>query len=235
MGRKAKYTKETKIKVVNEYIKGIKSIGDIAYELGCCKETVRGWVMMFKECGEEVFNDKPHNKSYTKEFKETVIKEYFEGKGSITDLRVKYKILGYDTLRRWILKYNNGIILSDYKPMSEVYTMKSRKVSYEERIEIVNYCMSNDYDYKSTANKYNVPYSQVYTWVKKVKENGYGALEPQKKGPKPKNIIQPKTPEDILELENERLRRENERLQIELEVLKKKHRLKKRANTQRLN
>ena len=86
------------------------------------------------------------------------IKEYFEGKGSIPDLRVKYKILGYDTLRRWILKYNNGIILTDYKPMSEVYTMKSRKVSYEERIEIVNYCMSNDYDYKSTANKYNVPY-----------------------------------------------------------------------------
>ena len=34
MGRKAKYTKEIKIKVVNEYIKGIKSIGDIAYELG---------------------------------------------------------------------------------------------------------------------------------------------------------------------------------------------------------
>lgn len=229
MGRKNKYSKELKLKVVNEYIKGMKSLGNIAYELGCCKETVRGWVMMYKECGEEVFNDKPHNKSYTKEFKETVVKEYFEGKESIPDLRVKYKILGYDTLRRWILKYNNGIILSDYKPMSEVYTMKSRKVSYEERIEIVNYCMSNNDDYKSTANKYNIPYSRVYTWVKKVKENGYGALEPQKKG----NLIQPKTPEEMLELENERLRRENERLQLELEVLKKKHRLQKRANTQR--
>ena len=103
MGRINKYSKELKLKVVHEYIKGIKSLGNIAYELGCCKETVRGWVMMFKECGEEVFNDKPHNKSYTKEFKETVIKEYFEGKGSIPDLRVKYKILGYDTLRRWIL------------------------------------------------------------------------------------------------------------------------------------
>lgn len=111
--------------------------------------------------------------------------------------------------------------------------MKSRKVSYEERIEIVNYCMSNNDDYKSTANKYNIPYSRVYTWVKKVKENGYGALEPQKKGPKPKNLIQPKTPEEVLELENERLRRENERLQLELEILKKKHRLQKRANTQR--
>ena len=233
MGRKNKYSKELKLKVVNEYIKGIKSLGNIAYELGCCKETVRGWVMMFKECGEEVFNDKPNNQSYTKEFKEKVVKEYLDGKGSIPDLSVKYKILGYDTLRRWILKYNNGIILTDYKPMSEVYTMKSRKVSYEERIEIVNYCLANDYDYKSTANKYNVPYSQVYTWVSKVKKNGYESLKLHKKGPKLKNLVEPKTSEELLELENERLRKENERLQLEVEVLKKKHRLQRRTDTQK--
>ena len=98
----------------------------------------------------------------------------------------KYKIFSYESIRQWILKYKDGIMLTDYKPMSEVYTMKSRKVSYEERIEIVNYCIANNYDYKGTADKYNVPYSQVYTWVKKVKENGYGSLELKKKGPKPK-------------------------------------------------
>ena len=94
-------------------------------------------------------------------------------------------------------------------------------LSYEERIEIVNYCISNNYDYKGTTNKYHVPYAQVYTWVKKVKENGYEALKFQKKGPKPKHLVEPKTSEELLELENERLRRENERLQLELEVLKK--------------
>lgn len=233
MGRKAKYTKEIKIKVVNEYIKGIKSIGDIAYELGCCKETVRGWVLMYKEHGDDIFDDKPHNQSYTKEFKEKVVKEYLDGEGSIIDLKTKYKILGYNTLKKWILQYNNGIILTDYKPMSEVYTMKSRRVSYEERIEIVNYCMSNDYDYKSTANKYNVPYSQVYTWVSKVKKNGYESLKLHQKGPKPKNLVEPKTSEELLELENERLRKENERLQLEVEVLKKKHRLQRRTDTQK--
>ena len=138
-----------------------------------------------------------------------------------------------ETLRKWILKYNNGIILADYKPMSEVYSMKYRKVSYEERIEIVNYCISNNYDYKSTVNKYFIPYAQVYTWVKKVKEKGYESLKLQKKGRKSKHLVKSKTQEDLLELENERLRRENERLQLELEVLKKKHRLQKRANTQR--
>ena len=108
--------------------------------------------------------------------------------------------------------------------------MKSRKVSYEERIEVVNYCITNNYDYKDTADKYNVPYSQVYTWVKKVKENGYESLKLQKKGPKPKYLVEPQTNEELLQLEIERLRREKERLELEVEVLKKKHRLQKRAN-----
>ena len=97
---------------------------------------------------DSIFNDKPFNSTYTREFKENVVKEYLDGKGSIESLQIKYKILSNSTLRKWILKYNNGIILKDYKPMSEVYTMKSRKVSYEERIEIVNYCIANNYDYK---------------------------------------------------------------------------------------
>lgn len=233
MGRKNKYSKEIKIKVINEYIKGFKSIKNIAYDLGCSIKAVRDWIKMYNKYGADIFDDKPRNQSYTKEFKEKVVKEYLDGKGSIDDLKIKYKILSNRSLRKWILKYNNGIILADYKPMSEVYTMKSRKVSYEERIEIVNYCISNNYDYKDTANKYHVPYSQVYTWVKKVKENGYESLKLQKKGPKPKYLVEPKTSEELLELENERLRRENELLQLEVEVLKKKHRLQKRANTQR--
>lgn len=232
MGRKNKYTKEIKLKAIQEYINGSKSLSEISNKLECHLETVREWVTMYRGRGESIFDDKKNNQSYSKEFKEQIVKEYLNGKGSLTDLRIKYNILSDSTIFNWISKYNNGIILTDYKPMSEVYTMKSRKVSYEERIEIVNYCISHDYDYKGAANKYNVPYSQVYTWVKKVKENGYESLKSQQKGPKPKYLVEPKTSEELLELENERLRKENERLQLELEVLKKKHRLQKRANTQ---
>ena len=215
MGRKNKYSKETKIKVINEYITGIKSLSDISKNIECSEKSVRNWVMMYKEYGADIFDNKPHNKSYTKEFKEKVVKEYLAGEGSLRDIQLKYK---------------DGIMLTDYKPMSEVYTMKSRKVSYEERIEVVNYCITNNYDYKDTADKYNVPYSQVYTWVKKVKENGYESLKLQKKGPKPKYLVEPQTNEELLQLEIERLRREKERLELEVEVLKKKHRLQKRAN-----
>ena len=221
MGRKPKYTKETKIKAIKEYIEGRKSFIDICNDLNCGKTPLRMWIKLFNQYGDSIFDDKPFNSTYTREFKENVVKEYLDGKGSIESLQIKCKILSHSTLRKWILKYNKGIILKDYKPMSEVYTMKSRKVSYEERIEIVNYCISNNYDYKGTANKYFIPYAQVYTWVKKVKENGYESLKLQKKCLKSKYLVESKTSEELLELENERLKRENERLQLELEVLKK--------------
>ena len=225
MGRKNKYTKETKLKAIQEYINGVKSINVICRELKCSYIKFYDWVKMFNKYGESIFEDKPHNSHYSKEFKEQAIKEYLAGEGSLRDIQLKYKILSPETLRKWILKYNNDIILTDYKPMSEVYTMKSRKVSYEERIEIVNYCIANNYDYKGTADKYN-----VHTWVKKVKENGYESLKLQKKGPKSKYLVEPKTNEELLQLEIERLRREKERLELEVEVLKKKHRLQKRAD-----
>lgn len=230
MGRKNKYSKEIKTKAVEEYIKGIKSINEIAQKLGCGIKSIRVWVMMYKKYGTDIFDEKPNNQSYTKEFKEKVVKEYLDGKGSILSLKTKYKILSDNTLRNWILKYNNGIMLTDYKPKNEVYTMKSRKVSYEERIEIVNHCIANDYDYKGTSDKYNVPYSQVYTWVKKVKDKGYESLKIQKKGPKPKYLVNSQTNEELLQLEIARLRMEKKRLELEVEVLKKKHRLQKRAN-----
>ncbi len=68
--------------------------------------------MMYQKYGADIFDDKTRNQSYTKEFKEKVVKEYLDGKGSIDDLKTKYKILSNSTLRKWILKYNNGIIYS---------------------------------------------------------------------------------------------------------------------------
>lgn len=230
MGRKNKYTKETKLKAIQEYINGVKSISEISNKLECHQGTILKWVTLYTGCGESIFDDKKNNQSYSKKFKEQIVKEYLEGKGSLLDLRVKYNIFSDSTILNWISKYTNGIMLTDYKPISEVYTMKSRKVAYEERIEIVNYCIANNNDYKGTAVKYNVPYSQVYTWVKKVKENGYDSLKLQKKGLKPKCIVEPQTNEELLQQEIEQLRREKERLELEVEVLKKKHRLQKRAN-----
>ena len=38
---------------------------------------------------------------------------------------------------------------------------KGRKTSFEERIEIVEYCIAHDHNYTATAEKYEISYQQA--------------------------------------------------------------------------
>ena len=82
-----------------------------------------------------------------------------------------------------------------------------RKTTLKERKEIVDYCISHNNNYKETASRYEVSYSQVYSWVKKYRESGEEGLE-DKRG-------HHKSDDEVDELE--RLRRENKRLKRQLE------------------
>lgn len=82
-----------------------------------------------------------------------------------------------------------------------------RKTTFEERKEIVSYCISHSRNYKDAAIKYDVSYSQVYSWVKKYDAAGEAGLT-DKRG-------HHKTDGEVDELE--RLKRENLRLKRQLE------------------
>jgi transposase-like protein len=94
--------------------------------------------------------------------------------------------------------------------------------TYRESIirDIEDNCLS----LSEAAIKYNVCTSRINTWIKLVREEGYGALyEIKKRGrpPKDTNMGRPrkKKPEEMTELEQ--LRYENERLRAEVALLKK--------------
>ena len=73
--------------------------------------------------------------------------------------------------------YNSDMELKDYDPKQEVYMAEARrKTTINERKEIVEYCLLHNRDYKGTAEKYEVSYNQVYTWVRKYDANGEDAL-----------------------------------------------------------
>ena len=130
------------------------------------------------------------------------------GDGSVDDIVAKYNISGRYVLCSWIMKYNANMELKDYEPKREVYMAEARrKTTLEERKEIVDYCISHNNDYKGTASKFDVSYSQVYSWVKKYRESGEEGLE-DKRG-------HHKGDDEVDELE--RLRRENKRLKQQLE------------------
>ena len=223
MSRKAKYSKELKLEIVKKYLKG-ESASVLANNYGMThnmRTRIVRWVHKYEKLGESAFDESNNNKTYSKEVKNQVIKEYLEGKDSFEGLANKYNISTGEIVREWVLKYNEGIEIKDYDPKGDVYTMKSRKTTIEERLEIINYVLANNYDYKGAADKYTVPYTNVYNWVKKYNEGGEDALKDSRGRPSSNNSKKELTLEEKQAFEIEKLKNELKRKDMVIEVLKK--------------
>lgn len=230
MGRKAKYNKELKLKIIKRYLKG-ESSSALANEYNMpnsMSNTIVKWVHRYEALGESVFDESSTNKSYSKELKEKIIKEYLDSIGSLEYLANKYNISTCEIVRSWVLKYNSGIKIKDYNPKGDVYAMSSRKTTLQERLEIVNYVLSNKNDYKGAADKYIVPYANVYQWVKKYNELGEDGLKDSRGRPSSNNFTKELTLEEKQALEIEKLKNELKRKDMVIEVLKKNEEIRKR-------
>ncbi|HHU60277.1 TPA: transposase [bacterium] len=176
MGRKPKQSKEIKLITIEQYHSGTKTVGEIAEDLNVSQITIYSWIKKFESFGESTFDYFKKNSSYTAEFKLQVINAYLNGEGSYSDLAIKYQIPSYSTLKRWVIKYNRDIKIKDYNPKGYVYIAKSRKVSYEEKLEIIKWTINNGLEYKLATEKFETSYAQVYNWVKKYNEFGEDGL-----------------------------------------------------------
>lgn len=234
MGRKVKFCKEVKLQACKDYKEGIQGFKSIAKNIGAHHETVRRWYLTYKEHGISAFETSNKNRSYDKSFKLSVIEEYNSGKYSMADLVAKYNI-GSGVIHSWINKWYNGIEIEDYDPKGDVYTMKSRKTTFEERLEIVKWVIENDMSYKGAADKYSITYALVYKWTRAYIDKGPEALKYQKRGPKPKSEIDDSNLTEVeklkLELEKEKALRK--RREFELEVLKKKEEFEKKLHSRK--
>lgn len=205
---KRRHSPEWMVDRVQEYLSGQGSYRTIAKANGIDAKTLRRWVAAYKAQGANAFAIKWGNSSYSAQFKMNCVKMVLRGEISVNNCVARYKISNEAVLRHWISEYNANKELKDYDPKREVYMAEARrKTTLEERKEIVEYCIKHNRDYKGTADKYDVSYSQVYSWVKKYDEKGEEALI-DKRG-------HHKTDAEVDELE--RLRRENLRLKRQLE------------------
>ena len=224
MSRKARYSKELKLEIVKRYLNGESPVS-LANEYGLStsgKVRIWRWGNKYRTLGEKAFEETTTNKYYSKEFKIKVIEEYFSGLNSYVGLANKYNISTPEIVRGWVLRYNNGIEITDYNPKGDVYTMKSRKTSFEERLEIVKYVLDNNNDYKGATDKYGVPYANVYNWVKKYLEHGETGLRDSRGRTSSNTTKKELTVEEQQALEIESLKEKIKRLELHNELLKKK-------------
>ena len=219
MGRKAKFSYEQKLNAVLDYENGKNSLRGIASKVGVSFATVRGWYMIYQSQGELGLKETHTNKQWSKEIKTLAVIEYLSDQGSLISICQKYKISSNSILRQWIKVYNNShkefktTGSGGKKPMT-----KARKTTFEERVEIVKFCIANAKNYGLTMEKFNVSYQQIYLWVRKYEEKGIDGLVDRRGKAKPENEL---TELDRLKAENKMLVAKNQELQMEIDIIKK--------------
>ena len=103
---------------------------------------------------------------------------------------------------------------------------QTKKFSLEERVEMVLYCIANDYDYSGTAVKYQVSYANLYQWVKRYEEKGKAGLEDRRGRRKTKQVS--RTPEEEAQIKIAQLEEQVKYQQMEIDLLKKVRELERR-------
>ncbi|MDR1131712.1 MAG: helix-turn-helix domain-containing protein [Oscillospiraceae bacterium] len=217
MPKKGKIPKGEKVRLVEGYLNrklGYTEAKDIA---GIDDKTWRNWISRYKIEGPTGLQPGERNRVYTAELKVRAAKDYLDGVGSLRDICEKYRVNGDRQLRAWIKVYNRH---GEFKTFTGGSRMtKARKTTQEERQAISEECMAEGCNYGETALKYNVSYQQIYTWVKKVQEQGSAGLD-DRRGHRP-TPHEPLTEEERLRQENEQLKKANYRLQMEIDYIKK--------------
>lgn len=96
---------------------------------------------------------------------------------------------------------------------------RGRKTTYEERVEIVQYCLEHGSNYGETALKYDVTYQNVYQWAARYRKLGNPGLE-DRRGKRP-GTMPARSPEEELRGRIAQLEAQNRLLQMENDLLKK--------------
>jgi len=224
MAYTTKSTPDIKYRIVSEYLEGRFGLDEAARKAGVDGSTFRNWISTYKSEGYESLTVKSARRIYPIELKLDAVHDYLTGNYSLFEVCRKYKIRSKDNLRSWIKIYNSHGKFQTYAGGTKMTT--TRKTTYEERIEIVKFCLSNGRNYSLAAQKYSVSYQRVIHWVKQFIEYGEEGLE-DRRG-KQKAIQTPRNETEKLQKEIEKLKRDLYMAQMENDLLKKFQELERR-------
>ncbi|MEL7563333.1 MAG: helix-turn-helix domain-containing protein [Dehalobacterium sp.] len=228
MGQKSKVSFEGKLRAVQDYFSREKGFNQICSDMQINKRSFRDWVRKYQLYGEQGLRTSVPNRSYSVELKLQAVTEYKEGQGSLDQICNKYHISTHSILLQWIKKYNGHVPFKSHHSQGDRRMIKGRKTTYEERIEIVAFCITNDDNYQKAAEEFQVSYQQVYTWVRKYKELGPDALV-DCRGKRKKSEEMNESEKQAAQLKL--LEAENKRLQMEIDFLKKLDEVERRRLT----
>lgn len=215
---------EEKIEWVEKIIQNKESVCSVASKIGAHPSSIDNWVRNYKSIGAEAFFRKGWTKRSSAE-KEAAVEYYLAGKGSLRDICAKYKISDTHQLRRWIKQYNGHEKLKDSGTGGAPIMTKGRKTTFEERVEIVQYCIKHNHNYAKTAEKFSVSYQQARNYTIKYEKKGVDGLQDRRGKRKP---VEEMGELEKLRVEVKILRTEKKRAEMEISFLKKLEEIERR-------
>lgn len=221
---KIQFVAKEKLAIIKEIECGELGIMAASYKYRISKTTLVKWRQRYEVYGFEGLEVQTENRSYSAELKLQAVMDYLHGHLSQYQIIEKYKIASRTQLSDWVKKYNSHSSLNAYNEGAKTMT-KRRSTTWQERLEIVQYCLIHNQDYGKTAEQHQVSYQQVYQWVKKYQNGGQDALQD---GRGRKKADEELTDADHQKLAMKKLEAENERLRIEIAFLKKLEELERR-------
>ena len=225
MAFKHKFSYEEKVKIVSEYINGTYGFVEICNRYNINQGSLKDWKRLYDTFGWSGLKTGSKESHYSKETKESAVRDYLSHELSFPEILKKYQIRSGTQLRRWIKKYNGHEELKSSGTGGNLIMTKGRKTTFDERIEIVQYCIAHDHNYAETSEKYQVSYQQARNYTVKYESKGVEALRDNRGKRKSLDTM---TELEKLRAEVKILRAEKERAEMEVAFLKKLDEIERR-------
>lgn len=225
MSFKHKFSYEEKVKILSEYLDGTYGFREVCRRYNINQGSLKDWKRLYETFGLSGLKTESKTSHYSKEVKESAVRDYLSHALTVPEILKKYQIRSGTQLRKWIMKYNGHEKLKSSGTGGNSIMTKGRKTTFEERVEIVQYCIAHDRNYAETAIKYQVSYQQARSYTIKYESGGVEALKD--------NRGKRKYPDKMNELEKLRaevkiLKAEKERAEMEASFLKKLEEIERR-------
>ena len=123
------------------------------------------WIKQFLLAGLAGLIRPKHNQRYSLKTKLAAVRDYQTNGLTRSEVLTKYKIRSGSQLNQWIIQYNSDKLTVTYATRKRVKKM-GRKVSFDEKKQIVQWTIDNQNNYQAAADKYDLSYQQVYSWVR---------------------------------------------------------------------
>ena len=225
MSFKHKYTYDEKTKILLEYQTGIHGFRELCRIYGIAQQSLKDWIRLYETFGMEGLKTGSSATKYSRETKQAAVQDYQAHRAPVKEILKRYQIRSETQLRNWIRKYNGHEELKASGTGGAMIMTKGRKTSFDERIEIVQYCIAHDHNYAETAERYSISYQQARNYAIKYESGGVEALRDRRGRTKPLDEM---SELERLRAENKVLRAEKERAEMEVSFLKKLDEIERR-------